>query len=998
MQRAKWGGDGGDSDDSNHPLTPCCSDGEEEEGGGGGRSGPLRPTVLDLPGGDGDEEEEEEESEEESEEKVEEEEEAAAAQAPGGGRKRGRDGAAAAASPTTSPAPDGEAGDPSSVPAAVPAAPAAPITSLPTAPPPIPPPGEGKAALRVAWEAAYVRFLWERAVGGVEGAGAPAPSRRGAAVPSTAPPPESYSRGQHLRGPDADAADAACELLAAEHAAALAASHAYLADVKREMKAAVRRRLLGRLLEEAAAAGEAEHRAAAAAAATPVSGGRPTRPPPRPVPAAVLTPAVFREELGALLAAGGKVAPYGKGPLAPPPKPGGGGGGGPSKAKPSSDDPSPYKARRIGMGGFGGGAGSGSAASAALFAGQGKRLAAAEAVRRQAAVVPTCLAWSPPSPAADSPSFSSLLAIGTGDGRVWVWRCDHPRHDGDGGGAKPRFSLVTRAGVRVFGSQATACLAWAVPDAVAASYSRPPLVLVAGGGRGGVALLEASNDGSSVTRTGRLSAADGRPATSLAARLEKGKGGNTSTTSPWSLRIAVGKAGGRVAAWLVELRASLALPPPATAACGDGRTITAVAWLPSSAAADASQPLLYSAGEDGRLRLWALPGSGRSLTPAAPPTIPGCDLAGGTRRALRLPLFGAAASPGGFRIATVSPMAAGAAKDAGVSKTMTFAALERAGVGWSGVPLGREPLLASLADAAVAAAAGLRVPGGHATALLADLAASLRGEEAAPARTAALAALEGPVRTGMEGASSDLLSSSSSLSLADWTGLRRACALRRALAVPGPPPASGPKAGTGWLGEAGTDAAPPVPAWDGEVDCALLASAELALLARQARGAMGREDSVTALLAADWSASAPAAPGVAALVSTRPGLAATLAAGAASAGSTYRRLKASPPKDAKAPPAREGGNTTTMDGRASPLLAARRCGGAAVLPVPRCGGTWRALLPSTTPRVCRLCGRLAATPAPGDAALHAGAPVCGVCGVLTGPLGRAGGYGWPGLP
>jgi len=995
--------------------------------------------LPDADSGDEDEGEEEEEDDDddtggEEEEEAQEEEWVAAppppAARPPGGLKRGRgDGV---------PGAGGEAGPSNAAPA--PADPSTTAAPLPTTPPPLPPPGDAKTALRVAWEAAYVRFLWARArvaesAPVAAAAGAPG-SRRGggggvpATTTTTLPPPESYSRGQHLRGADADAADGACQLVATAHAAALKAAKASLADVKREMKAAVRRRLLGpRLLLEGGGGGEASEPAAEPAAA-PTS-ARPTRPPPRPVAAAVLTRAVFVEELAALLAAGGKVAPYGRGPQAQPKPLGGGRGGGSRTDRPDGGTTAtPYKAARRGGGygfGFGGGAaaGAGAAGAASLFTNPAaKRLAPAEAVRRLAAATPACLAWSPAFRQASS--WASCLAIGTADGRAWVWRCDHPAHS-TGPAAPPdkhRFTLVTPAGVRAFGAQATVCLAFGVADPVTSASATPPLTLVAGGGRGGVAVLTASihpaggapSPSPTFTRAARLAPADGRAVTSLAVRLEKGD----HATRPWSLRIAAGKAGGRVVAWVVDssgaaAAASLARPPPPfLATCGDGRTITSVSWLPAGAAADPAEPLLYTTGEDGHLRLWAVREGGRGcLVEGARPSLPGDPAASHPPSTARLlPVYGAAIAPGGFRIATVTRMAAAAAKDAGVSKTMTFAALEKAGVGWVRPPVGRgggaEAVFASLPAAAAAAAAGLRVAGGHGTTLLADLAAALRAPGASVAVPAVLEALEGAVRRAMGGVADLLSPSSSPLSTDDWTGVRRACALRRALRVSPPPEASGPKAGTGWLGEAGDAAPPPLPAWDGsdeeagaEADGGALAAAELALLARQARVAMGL-DGVSALLAADWSAAAPAAPGVAALLASRPGLAATLAAGAAAAASTYRRLNAAaPPRDASQPPAREG--KLAMDGSVAPARAARRCcgGGAGALPTPRCAATWCALAPgaSPAPRVCRLCGRLASlTPAPGDGALHAGAPVCAVCGVLVGPLGRVGGYTWPGLP
>ena len=337
-----------------------------------------------------------------------------------------------------------------------------------------------------------------------------------------------------MRGADAVAADATAELLASAHGAALAAAGAGLADVTRELKAAVRRRLIGRLLEEAAEA----------AASPPAPGGgggsgagaarsdeddaspsgrasrttRPARPPVRPTAVAVLGPAAYERELRAVLAAGEKVTAYGKSPSAPVRQRARNVGGLVSPTGPASSPGAGRHAptedtvltRRPGRG-FGGGP-------------SGPRLAAAEAVRRAAALRTAALAWSPPFQHGAA-GWASLLAIGTGAGDVWTWRCDHPSTHPSGGA--PRFTPLGPA--RAFGAQPVSALAFAaaqLPTAGCSGSAPPqPPVLVAGGGRGAVAVLSCLHDGGCAgaappARAGLLAAADGRAVTCLAARLE----------------------------------------------------------------------------------------------------------------------------------------------------------------------------------------------------------------------------------------------------------------------------------------------------------------------------------------------------------------------------------------------------------------------------------------------------------------------------------------------
>ena len=707
-----------------------------------------------------------------------------------------------------------------------------------------PPPSPG-AILRTAWRAAYPHFLALRSAEPVAG--------------------QKYARGQHLRGIDAELATKAAADVCAADAAALAAARVSPADVARETRAVIRRRLVkpgqdeardGVFVLSAAAAAEAGRRAA------------------RP--------------------------PRGAGSRSPSPDPGD------KRERPPSFDVAYGLATK-------------------RAAGKGEVKGAATAAARVAAASLVAVAWSPPLPS--SPS-SSLLVAASADGGVWAWVVRHPAAHaaGAGGreGARATFELAGRA--RAFRRQPATALAFAAgaadaPCVLIAGGGLGGVAALAWGGGGGASASAPPRGARGRTAPAapplpapflpptRLLAADGRPVTALDARFE-GDGG-----AGWHLRVAAGKGGGALAAWpalkgagaapAAAVAALAAAPPPAWTYVSSGATCVGVAWAATGAS-------LAAGWGDGRVS--AARAARGALAPASPdlPAPPAPD-------GSPLGLHSLARSTTGLLVAALrrAPPPA-TANDAGSAK-IRAAALTRARLeSWCTLPSVDAPTSADAERALAAVASSLRAAAGAATGAVADAAAALRAEPPAVV-TAFLESLEAPLHAAFERGGVLALAPDAA------RGAARATALRRALAAVPPTPASPDDAGELGDGDvakaAGWDGAP----GDGDArvrstDAALLLIKAAADFAAAIACPPTSPDARAGILAAaSWAAGAAAA-----LAGGPRGLAAAAteaaAAGAAAAAALKARAPAACPDAAADPVA--ASRRVTVGGRVVQRCAA----------------------------------------------------------------------------
>lgn len=307
--------------------------------------------------------------------------------------------------------------------------------------------------------------------------------------------------------------------------------------------------------------------------------------------------------------------------------------------------------------------------------------------RRLLGVSALSVAWSPTilGPPLSSSSSSngsdplpsggfSFLAIGTKEGRIWLWRCNHPAApalpgtvDQERSNLEQRMSLVGRlpgnlswAGV----------LKWiSIPVHVAASTSTTPasvLLLVVGSSDGRVTLWGADSSTLGIadtletplTKWATIVAPDLVQVTSLDARLRYL--GAHGTTGP-QLVIAVGKSAGGLCAWVSkELPAAATTYSTLSSAAdkvksalqkGDILEMHDSSVLSSQTVSGvtlaAGAELLVACCRDGTMETWSLPRAGNTLQPSVAPM----PCAKRKQKDMGFGAFGVAASPGGTFVA-----------------------------------------------------------------------------------------------------------------------------------------------------------------------------------------------------------------------------------------------------------------------------------------------------------------------------------------------------------
>jgi hypothetical protein len=324
--------------------------------------------------------------------------------------------------------------------------------------------------------------------------------------------------------------------------------------------------------------------------------------------------------------------------------------------------------------------------------------------RRLAAVCAVSVAWSPAARDARGGRFC-MLAVGTKEGRVWLWRCALPRAfslpgAAPGGGYDPasraRFELV---GSLPGGPAWAAALAWAAGEgtevltlAVGASdgsvalwgaaastlAALPPLPASSddsssdddgdGGGRAQQAVAAAAQQGRRAAAMARWAAplpADGRAVTSLETILVR----PSTPEGLCRLMLAAGKSVGGVAVWAsADFDPGAAPPGAALAAAAAGgaacyapsapfgtNTVTGVAFLLGGQE-------LVACSREGTLLAWILQQQGGGgggapplvqITPAPPPLPAGSGsaVARRSKKEAGNGAFGVATSPGGLYLA-----------------------------------------------------------------------------------------------------------------------------------------------------------------------------------------------------------------------------------------------------------------------------------------------------------------------------------------------------------